>query len=61
MLEQLQARYKALAALLLGFAGPLLTFYQANQNLTLKALVFAVLSGVVTGGTVHQVTNKKIK
>lgn len=54
---KLQARYKAVAGLLLGFAGPLLTFYQANQNLTVKALVFSILSGVVTGGAVHQVPN----
>jgi len=57
-MQAIQQRYKALAALVLGFAGPLVTFYQVNQNLTLKQLVAALISGVVTGVVVHQTPNK---
>jgi hypothetical protein len=57
-MQTIQSKAKALVALVLGFLGPLVTFYQVNQNLTLKQLVAALVSGVVTGVAVHQVKNK---
>lgn len=55
----LQAKAKALTALVLGFLGPVLAFYQANQNLTLHQVVAGVVAGVVGGAVVHTVPNKK--
>lgn len=58
-LVTLQARWKAVAGLLGGFLSPLVTLYVANQNLTLKEIVTSIVTGLITGVTVHQVVNKK--
>lgn len=57
--EFLQTKAKAVTALVLGFLGPVLAFYQVNQNLTLHEVVAGVVAGIVGGAVVHQVPNKK--
>lgn len=56
----LAPRYKAIVAAIGGFLSPLISFYQINQNLTLRQVLASLVSAVVIGGVVHQVTNKPV-
>lgn len=57
-MEALQARWKAVAALLTTFVSTGYAFYQVNQNVTLKDFVMSVVGALVSGAVVHQVVNK---
>lgn len=58
-MQLIQQKAKALAAFVLTLVSNLIAFYQANQNLTLKDVVMAVIGAFVSGAVVHQVVNKK--
>lgn len=57
-MQALQARWKAVAALLTTLVSTSYAFYQANQNVTLKDVVLSVVGALVSGAVVHQVVNK---
>lgn len=57
----LTSKAKAVTALVLGFLGPVLSFYQVNQNLTLHDVIVSVVAAVVSGVAVHQIPNKEVK
>lgn len=57
-MQNIQKRWKAIAAFLSVGLTNLYAFYQAHQNLTLKQFVTSVIAAVLGGAIVHQVTNK---
>lgn len=57
----IQSRWKAILASLGALGSSLLSFYSVNQDLTLKQALAALIAMIVTGGAVHQVTNKPLK
>lgn len=59
-MDLLQKKLKAVVAFVLSGAAQLVAFYQANQNLTLKDVVMAVVGAVITGVAVHQAANKQV-
>lgn len=54
----LQARLKAVTAFATTTVAMLVGLYQQYQNVTLKAVVAAVVAGLLGGLVVHQVPNK---
>lgn len=54
-----QTKAKALTTFVLTTLAPVLAFYSANQNVSLKQLLGSLVAGIVAGGVVHQVPNKE--
>lgn len=59
MLLEVQKRIKAVAAVVSGFVGQIVLFYQQNQNLTLHDVVVAVAVALGVGVIVHQAPKNK--
>lgn len=58
-MQAIQTRWKAVLAFVSILVSNLIAFYQANQNVTLKSAVAAVIASIIGSALVHQVPNKK--